>query len=503
MWLLTVLGCFGFLIGEEFEAWDSGGWRDRIRPPIAEARLEPWQPCDVTPVSGDGGAQCTRAKLPLDHNDPNGRSIIAALKRIAPPGTSTGQLWVVTGGPGASAIDDLGALPITALALEQGLTVYAVDHRGVGGTSRLNCGESEPQNEAAWADCAATIQDEWGAALAYMTISQSARDLAALTNTLANEKPLWLYGVSYGTMLLDRYVDYLPERAVQIILEAPTSLADRPLNDVDLGTDFIARQVLALCDADQDCADRFADEPEVVADAALSSLDTGRCAALDMTTAEAGQLLGQMLRRAETRDLIPAAVFRLDRCTAQDIARLQHLNAQVPRVLGQLPITEGNTGQGASVAAFHHFAHAELWEPKPETSPPISMGINAQLAQSASAWPGYPLEREDWLFEYHEWPDSPTLLLTGALDPLGGVIYAWDHDNVMHIEMSTGAHQLIGGTPFASGSRDCARELVSEFLRTGALPNASECASNLDPLNFAGDPTVSERYFGTPDAWDD
>ncbi|MEL6344660.1 MAG: hypothetical protein AAFV53_16205 [Myxococcota bacterium] len=502
MWWLMLSGCFGGWGGEVW--WDSGVWGES-RPPIAEIRLEPWVSCDALPGSGDGGAECARAALPVDHNFPSGRVLIGSVKRIKPPGASNGQLWVITGGPGASAVDDMAQLPVTALALEQGLTVYAVDHRGVGGTGRLSCGETLPADAAAWGRCGASIREEWGSAFDHLTITQSARDLVALTATLAEGEDLWLYGVSYGSWVVERYIDHFPERNVAVILEAPVP-RNTPLSRVDPQTDLTFREVMALCGADAACADRFGGEPQAVVDATLSSLDAGHCAGLGMTASDAGRLFAHMLQRAETRDLVPAAAHRLQRCDVLDVERLKHLDGQVPRALGQLPITDGNTGAGDSVVALHHFAHAELW--RSEASPLVSPGLNEQLAVSAQSWPAYlPAGNDEWVYWYEDIPQPQMLILHGGLDPLTAGDGGWSGDfegrYALIYELETGAHDLIGGTPFENGTRDCGSELTTDFLASRAVLTSTEaCAWNLDPPNFSGDAAVSARYFGAPDAWD-
>ena len=110
----------------------------------AELEIGPFEPCDLVPGSGDGAAECAALRLPLDHARPEAGSLDAMVKRLpARTEPEAAQLWVLHGGPGASAIDDLASLPAGLRSSRPDIAIYAVDHRGIGASGKLECPEQE------------------------------------------------------------------------------------------------------------------------------------------------------------------------------------------------------------------------------------------------------------------------------------------------------------------------------------------------------------------------
>jgi alpha-beta hydrolase superfamily lysophospholipase len=80
--------------------------------------------------------------MPLDWSAPGGPAIPVFVSRARAFGVGRGDLWLVQGGPGASA-DVFGEFVDELRAMVPGFDIYTIEHRGVGESARLGCPERE------------------------------------------------------------------------------------------------------------------------------------------------------------------------------------------------------------------------------------------------------------------------------------------------------------------------------------------------------------------------
>lgn len=231
-------------------------------PPAEIVEVRRWKTCDRVPGTGDEGAECATAVVPLDHEDPGGATYELLVKRIPSAVPARRHLWIVHGGPGASAVDDLDLLSYGIPELRPDVEVYAVDHRGIGGSGRLGCpAEADGYvSEGEWPGCVAAVEAEWGRALDHVTTTASARDLGALVDALSGGVDVTVWGGSYGTYAVLRYLHLFPDQPDAVMLEGIEHPA-RGFVGYDADIDGVAREVFDLCAADGDCAGHFAGEP--------------------------------------------------------------------------------------------------------------------------------------------------------------------------------------------------------------------------------------------------
>ncbi|CAE7382865.1 HERC2 [Symbiodinium necroappetens] len=80
------------------------------------------------------GGTCRRYRVPLDYSQGlAGGNIIVTVKRSGPATKSDGQLWIMQGGPG------MPSHPMLGLLAGLGKVSYALDHRGTGWSTVLDC----------------------------------------------------------------------------------------------------------------------------------------------------------------------------------------------------------------------------------------------------------------------------------------------------------------------------------------------------------------------------
>ncbi|MFB9558523.1 alpha/beta hydrolase [Streptomyces roseoviridis] len=182
--------------------------------------------------------QCSTLKVPLNHDDPTGRTLTLALTRV--PHTAKkhqGPLLVNPGGPGGSGRGMAGyvaaALPAEVAAQYD---VIGFDPRGVGKSEpALNCrpGHFDPvrpdsvpsgaEGERAGVERARAFAkacgEKYADVLPYIDTVSTARDLDAVRAALGAPKVNYL-GYSYGTYLGAVYARLFPDRVRRFALDS-------------------------------------------------------------------------------------------------------------------------------------------------------------------------------------------------------------------------------------------------------------------------------------------
>lgn len=186
--------------------------------------------------------QCATTEVPLDYDDPSGRTIQLALIRrpAADPERRIGSLFVNPGGPGAAITDPVIFAGIGSALGDQvaaRFDVVGIDPRGAGGSTPVTCPEApdidpvaeptdsyptEGQYAARFAyddylrdTCAATA----GEILDHMSTADNARDMDLIRQAVGDEQ-LSYYGLSYGSLLGQTYAAMFPDRVRAIAVDA-------------------------------------------------------------------------------------------------------------------------------------------------------------------------------------------------------------------------------------------------------------------------------------------
>ncbi len=212
--------------------------------PFYEQSLD-WAPCR------DGFA-CARVEVPLDYDDPAGRTIELALLKVpaTDPDRRLGSLLVNPGGPGVSALDYAQAADqIVSPGVRAVYDVVGVDPRGVGESTPLQCvtdeqfnasldeGDPTPDTPAEVEAFVASVR-EFGAGCAQRSPALTprvgtvdvARDLDIVRAALGDDR-LSMLGKSYGTSIGAEYARQFPQRVGRLVLDGAV---DPTLSDGDV-----------------------------------------------------------------------------------------------------------------------------------------------------------------------------------------------------------------------------------------------------------------------------
>ncbi|WP_431961093.1 alpha/beta hydrolase [Actinacidiphila sp. bgisy160] len=193
-----------------------------------------WRPCH------DRAFQCANLRVPRDYAHPAAGDIaLAAIRRPASGrgAARIGALQINPGGPGLSAVDDLRSYADTySPALRAAYDLVAVDPRGVGHSTPVDCGAARPpgagtrgtpaSDEAGlidtWAayhaEVAADCARHAGRLLPHVGTLDAARDMDVVRAALGEER-LHFLGFSYGTYLGATYADLFPSRVGRVVLD--------------------------------------------------------------------------------------------------------------------------------------------------------------------------------------------------------------------------------------------------------------------------------------------
>ncbi|MDT0381850.1 alpha/beta hydrolase [Streptomyces sp. DSM 42041] len=197
-----------------------------------------WEPC----VKGSP-FDCATAKVPLDYDDPHGRTIeLAVVKReAADPSRRIGTLFFNPGGPGGPGTvqmpQNYESFP---REVRERFDIVSWDPRGIGNSTAVNCFASEEEaaawnasrpagfpvtaqerraTEAAYEELARFCEQKDPELLRHVSTADTARDLDHLRRAVG-EPQLTYYGISYGTYLGATYANLFPDKVRAMVLDA-------------------------------------------------------------------------------------------------------------------------------------------------------------------------------------------------------------------------------------------------------------------------------------------
>ncbi|HKA09185.1 MAG TPA: alpha/beta hydrolase [Candidatus Dormibacteraeota bacterium] len=188
-----------------------------------------------------GGFQCSTALVPLDYQQPLGRSITLSVIRLpaGDPAHRIGSLFMNPGGPGGSGVAFLRAVgQFFPAELRARFDLVSFDPRGVASSTPVQCFPSfgdelrffaslppfpvTPQEDVAFIDAFAQFDAFCEARnadlLPHMSTANAARDMNLLRQAVGDERLTYL-GFSYGTYLGATYVNLFPDRVRAVTLD--------------------------------------------------------------------------------------------------------------------------------------------------------------------------------------------------------------------------------------------------------------------------------------------
>jgi pimeloyl-ACP methyl ester carboxylesterase len=490
-------------------------------PQTALAQATRWAPCalDVKNPT-DRRAECAFVTVPLDYSKPNAGTYRVFVKRVKATKPATAHVWLLHGGPGASATADLYRLSFGIPAERPDISYYAVDHRGMGGSERLGCPEGIPEDgdvRTKWKACMDHLVRTVGLdRLNQIGTSNAARDIGTLIAKYREPgAKVIVNGLSYGSTLAHRYMQIFPEQADGVALmgiEIGTGTLTYDGKLYDYGTNWDRRmedavaKIFERCALAEECARNFDRHPWQVAQEAMAAIYKGHCKELGIEADRIKETFGA-ISYATTPASLPALISRLQRCNEGD---RKFLTAVVDRWYPSMselgtPTAPNSDAAGNIISASEGISHprdAAALQKQFSEELTIAFGVEKFYAATQDIWPKYPHDEY-----FGKWAPrrGPLLMFEGGLDtatPLTQALlvraqYQGEHQNWM--VFPEGYHQLVNRTPTVDGV-DCARSLFIQFVDNPKGTLDRGCLAKLQPIVWQ-DAASARASFGVDDLW--
>lgn len=429
-------------------------------------------PCEDSALPGLAGSLCTISQMPLRPNDPEGDAVDLFIRKFpSASGTTTGQVWLIAGGPGESGASFYPFLGTFRQAFP-GRDLIIPDHRGTGYSTRL-CPDEEAVESSGGP---ALTGEEWGSCIGSMyrnverthafTTTNASQDLSQLITRFRGDGSVQVYGVSYGTQLVLRMLQTAPVSLDGIVLDGLVPLELSPEGDLSRRTAVVDKVGRSLLNPDQ--AQTYA--------ALLQTPGLKELVGPSVPGGDLRRFLGTLLNFPDLRDQIPAVLSGL---SAGDPSLLVQVRAELDDAFKRL----GRYPQSSPALPLVFLMNASENNGRRDLTAEV-VEAEARDAQFTSPLPGLlvgpsaPLYDRDAYFGRNPATMPRTLVIHGTLDPNtpydGAVAHAAKLSEVGEVTFATvvsGAHMLTFAAP------ECFVRMVSAFDAGTDVPRSCESRS--------------------------
>ncbi len=472
--------------------------------------------------------ECATVMMPYNYDDLNSKRLPVFVFRYKTNSTNKkGQIWFLQGGPGVS-----------GFVFDQYFNflknfypdwdMYSLDHRGVGNSEKLTCSNESDlgtidTTSADISKCVDELTAKYGENIKTFSTTGASKDVGNLIELLKEDgKKVFVYGGSYGTYWTQRYLQLFPSQADGIILDSIVVSGYTFFNEFDKLSNKVGKQFMEICQNDSACLDKmktFAPTPWEAIGSVFNKLENGEiCAALDyFTFDDLNIVLYYLLTSAYTKNLIPAFIYRLNRCNEDDKAVISTFMDNLFGVKKGDYVPESQLN--SMIILYNNITINELWK---DTDVQEAIDLNktyyfstngvvgTAVLGNSKLWPTY---EEPLLNKYSE-SEIPILMMNGEFDnqsPLETAIPAKDiyiKPYQTFVTFPYAAHAVTSQAitqDTLEGKPTCGEEIMFDFINNPKATINTDCFADLIPIEFGNsvfNQTMSSYYFGTTDMWE-
>jgi pimeloyl-ACP methyl ester carboxylesterase len=475
-------------------------------------------------------AECTTFKVPLHWNTPNTTSsntLQFFVKRFLSqrPSSVKGMLWLLEGGPGLDGTRFEYIADAIREELDDRYDIYIPDHRGTGRSSPLICSGtrslySKDQSEVD--QCFNDLVKQYSRdGLSGFGTTEAAHDIAYAINMIRKKTDkVVVYGVSYGTYLLNRLLTIYPT-LVDIAVADSVLIAGPNLIRKDSVIESVGRSFMDTCQRDSFCSRKMNGAVHSVFTRVFERQNSkSPCVGGKLAGNQLPAVLSRFLIHRDLRKFIFPIIYRLNRCNSGDRKWLEnvsytlsHRNSlKVPNQLTQ--IASGSTYHNYNLNHMMLLISGELSDlSQPEDTdgtlffnPDIGSVIET-VARTLNISFADPF-RGKYATKY----SNPLLILQGTLDANTPDFWASEWKNrfvrrYQHIVLFPHAvHGVLTRTPMKSApDRHCALYTMAQFVKNSTLVPDTTCIKDyvdykLDFNNLSLSYLVEATY--SKDLWE-
>jgi pimeloyl-ACP methyl ester carboxylesterase len=477
-----------------------------------------WESCSLFEGQNDGRAECAFIDAPLFYGDTtNNRSISIGVKRYMAGGESEGQIWLLQGGPAASTIMSLGFSQMAdTIRSKRNLDIYFIDQRGTGYSTYLSCPDQESTTSEGgveitlneWPECFSHLDTLYGEnGIHGFSTTNSAHDIKlAMELTRDGEKPVFIFGVSYGTYLAQRYLKLYPDSVSGIVFDS-TIANSVPILNVPYHRNENGRRYMDACMDDDFCSSKLGDNPWRILTELSDDLVNGHCSELGFTKNDMGYIYNWLTWYKDINRAFPALVYRLYRCNEDDVQAIIYMWNNL--FGGDGGFLNFKTNERSAVLAsniwFSDLFYSSEFDDVDIPSYLTTMQDEVYAAQSYDATTMLYYENfnkySDPLVNTMPVSDTPVLIMSGGFDggcplesgePLGHQLNGSNQHYIVH---PVAAHGVVAHSP-------CTWNIFGQFIRDPLADLDTSCIDQESTFDFSSNENISQYVFGTADLWE-
>lgn len=476
-----------------------------------------WEKCRL-PQGYSTRATCKIVEVPLDWGEPEGKKIDQAIIRFKPESESDKDIWLIDGGPGrwgqSYASED-------AQALIRDRNIYIPSFRGTGASSFLTCATGGyDESVEAMQSCFDDLYIQYGDQLNQFNTYNGAQDIKFLIDEFSPEEhQTVLYGLSFGGYIVQRYLQYANDQVDAIVLDSAMHLQPT-MHLAEYESDETGYLILDYCEQDEFCREKLGGDPHSYFESTYQGLASGSCPAVGNNEEQLSlshvKLVFEFVIRERRYSLLPALIYRFNRCNEEDIELFSYLVEEGGEdgddyVGGTAPVFTETDMSGLIDNAIVPDSVAVIEAFDTEMSKEEFLQLNDDMRFTdlralewdiAQVWdvPKIPFNNE---------PQNtlvPMLILHTDTDsqaiPEHGAMIAADYpgDNHYYIEVPRMTH-YTGLVAWHS----CPKNILRDFLANPEQKPNTECIDTIPAINFKLDDEygryLSQEFFELENLW--